>query len=210
MGYINIILKKDVNSLGEEGDIKRVKRGYAFNYLLPQNLAVDCTLNNKNILEKQKDAIEKRRLQKAENANELKEKLEKVKIQIDIPAGDKGRLYGTVTNIAVAEAINEQGFDIDKKNIDIGEHIKHGGDFQIRVHIYHDIYAVVQLTVNPVFEEKKEVSQKGKRRRNSIEKFQAIGEENEEIKEEAVVEDTDNNFEDEAENDIDQDTSLDE
>lgn len=156
MGTIKVILKKDMPNLGEEGDIKVVRTGYARNFLFPKGFAVDFSLKNRNALEKQKDIIEKRRLLKKENAKELKEKLENVKVSISILAGEKGRLYGTVTTSQVAEELNKLGFDIDRKKIEIKEHIKVGGMYKAYIHIYQDIYATIDLEIIPKYEEKKQ------------------------------------------------------
>jgi large subunit ribosomal protein L9 len=165
MGNIKVILKKDIPNLGEEGDIKNVKKGYARNFLFPKKIAVDYSLSNRNIFEKQKDAIEKRKLQKKENAKELMEKLEKEKISITITSGDKGRLYGTVTSSLIVDEINKLGYTLDRKAIELKEHIKFAGTYKFTVHIYQDIYATLELTVIAKKEEKKEDTRPKRKRR---------------------------------------------
>lgn len=168
MGSTKIILRQDVPGLGEEGDIKIVKRGYALNYLFPNGLAVDYCLKNKNILEKQKDVIEKKKLAKKENATALKAKLETEKVSIEVPAGEKGRLYGTVTSMQIEEKIKALGYDsIDKKNIVIKDHIKSGGKYKFEIHLYNEIYANMEIEVIPVAqqEEKKPKRQMRRKRR---------------------------------------------
>ena len=170
MGTTKIILRKDVPGLGEEGDIKVVKKGYAMNYLYPNGFAVDYCLKNKNILEKQQSTIEKKRLEKKENAKELKGKLEGVKVSIEVPAGDKGRLYGTVTSMQIEEKIAALGYTVDRKNIVIKDHIKNGGKYKFSVHLYNDIYADMELEVIPVAQ-KEEKPERPQRRRRRYEEY---------------------------------------
>ena len=170
MGTTKIILRKDVPGLGEEGDIKVVKKGYAMNYLYPNGFAVDYCLKNKNILEKQQSTIEKKRLEKKENAKELKGKLEGVKVSIEVPAGEKGRLYGTVTSMQIEEKIAALGYTVDRKNIVIKDHIKNGGKYKFSVHLYNDIYADMELEVIPVAQ-KEEKPERPQRRRRRYEEY---------------------------------------
>ena len=165
MGNIKIILKKDIPNLGEEGDIKNVKKGYARNFLFPNNLAVDYSLKNRNVFEKQKDAIEKRKLQKKENAQALKEKLENEKISLTITAGDKGRLYGTVTTQLILDEILKLGYTIDRRIIELKDHIKFAGTYKFSIHLYQDIYAVMDLNVIAKKEEKKEDTRPKRKKR---------------------------------------------
>ncbi len=170
MSVVKVILKKDITNFGEEGDVKKVKRGYARNFLLPTGVAVEYSAHNKQILDAQKEKIENKRLQKKENANELSKKLELVKVELKIPAGDKGRLYGTVTNSAIADELIKMGFDLDKRQVDLKEHIKYGGSYKYQVHLYQNIYANMILEVIPVQEEKKApVRGKGRRSRRDEE-----------------------------------------
>jgi large subunit ribosomal protein L9 len=165
MGTMKVILKEDVHNLGEEGDVKVVKRGYARNFLLPRGLVVTYNKHNMNALEQQKQKLERKRLQKKENAEELKTKLEAVMVKIEVPAGEKGRLYGTVTNANIAEELQKLDFTIDRRDVDLKEHIKFGGTFNYRIHLYQDIYAEMQLEVIAKEEEKKTKARPARKKR---------------------------------------------
>lgn len=168
MSSTKIILVKDVYNLGEEGDVKDVKRGYARNFLIPQGLAVDNSLQNRNTLEKKRALIEKKKLEKKQNAGLLKEKLQSEVITISVPAGDKGRLYGTVTNAQIYDEIIKKGYTVDRKSVELKEHIKVAGKYKFSVHLYNDVYADMDLVVAAQNEEKKtdhRVKSAGKRRR---------------------------------------------
>lgn len=188
MGTMKIILKEDIASLGEEGDIKVVKRGYANNYLFPKGLAVDYSIQNRNLLERQKDAIEKKRLQKRENASALKDKLAKEKVVIEIAAGEKGRLYGTVTTSQIVDDLNGKGYSFDKKNIVLKEHIKFGGSYKFKIHLYHDIYAEIELEVIAKQEEKKVRNPKKPRKRDEAQVTDETVEETPGTEDDAAVE----------------------
>jgi len=162
---IKVILKKDIPNLGEEGDVEIVKVGYARNYLFPNGLALDYSLKNRNILKRQTDAIAKKKLEKKENSLLLKQKLEETKVSIEINAGEKGRLYGTVTTSHIFDELTKLDFPIDKKKIDLKEHIKFAGLYKFTVHIYQDIYAEVALEVIAKQEEKKEDNRRPKRKK---------------------------------------------
>ena len=124
MGTIKVILKEDISNLGEAGDVKSVKKGYARNFLFPKDLVMDFSKQNKKMLEAKKDFYEKKKLEKKENAVKLKEKLEQESISITISAGDKGRLFGTVTNTVIAEKLVELNYTmIEKKAIELKENL---------------------------------------------------------------------------------------
>ena len=162
---IKVILKKDIPNLGEEGDVEVVKVGYARNYLFPNGLVVDYSLKNRNTLKRQTDAIAKKKLEKKENSLQLKQKLEESKVSIEINAGEKGRLYGTVTTGHIFDELTKLGFSVEKKKIELKEHIKFSGLYKFTVHIYQDIYAEVALEVIAKQEEKKEDNRRPKRKK---------------------------------------------
>lgn len=175
MSVTKVILVKDVYKLGEDGDVRDVKRGYARNYLIPQGFAVDYTLQNRNTLAKRSAAIEKKKLQKKENASALKAKLETEEILVKIPAGEKGRLYGTVTTPQIVEELATKGYEIDKRSLELSEHIKVAGKYKVSVHLYNDIYAEIPLIVEGVIEEKKNEGRRGARKKKD-EAVEAVAE----------------------------------
>lgn len=116
---MKVILNVDVKSLGEEGDVKNVANGYARNFLLPRNLAVPYNDATVLIFEARKAEIEARKDQKRKDSASLKEKLESVNLDLSMPAGSNGKLYGAVTNNVVADALAKLGFEIERKRIEI-------------------------------------------------------------------------------------------
>ena len=123
---MKVILNEDVKHLGEEGDIKDVANGYARNYLFPRSYAVPCNPMTLAYFETRKAEIEAKKEAKRANAASLKEKLEAVVVNISMPAGANGKLYGAVTNQTVTEALHNMGFDVinilaNKNNINLSK-----------------------------------------------------------------------------------------
>jgi large subunit ribosomal protein L9 len=145
---MKVILNQDVVGLGEEGDIKDVANGYARNYLLPQKLAVPHTHEYLVILEHKRASIEKRKEAKRLEAAGLKERLEAEEIRFSVPAGENGKLFGSVSNVNVAVELEKKGFQIEKKRIEIPEHtIRSVGIYKIRIRLYDKEEATVKLVV---------------------------------------------------------------
>lgn len=144
---MKVILKEFVNNLGEKNDIVDVKPGYGRNYLIPQGLAVIATESAIKVAnENTKQAAHKQeRLIQA--ANELAEKLNGMKITIPTKAGSNGRIFGSVTNIQIAQALNDKGFEIERRKISTKEEIKNLGSYTAKVSIYRNISAEVELEV---------------------------------------------------------------
>jgi len=116
---MKVILNQDVVGLGEEGDIKEVANGYARNFLLPKKLAVLHTRQNLAMLEHKRVAIETRKDGKRKEAQGLRERLEAEEIKFAVPAGENGKLFGSVNNTLVAVELEKKGFLIEKKRIEI-------------------------------------------------------------------------------------------
>lgn len=144
---MKVILKEFVNNLGEKNDIVDVKPGYGRNYLIPQGLAVIATESAIKVAnENTKQAAHKQeRLIQA--ANELAEKLNGMKITIPTKAGSNGRIFGSVTNIQIAQALNDKGFEIERRKISTKEEIKNLGSYTAKVSIHRNISAEVELEV---------------------------------------------------------------
>jgi large subunit ribosomal protein L9 len=145
---MKVILNQDVIGLGEEGDIKDVANGYARNFLLPKKLAVLHTRENLAALEHKRAAIESRKEEKRKEAQGLRERLEAEEIKFAVPAGENGKLFGSVNNTLVAVELEKKGFQIEKKRIEIPEHtIRSVGAYKVKVRLYDKEEAVIKVIV---------------------------------------------------------------
>jgi len=151
---MKIILQKDVDELGFEGDIIEVRRGYARNYLIPKGLALEATPQNIKAFEQKKRKIEARKLREREQALKLKEKIEAIEISLRRKAGEEDKLYGSVTNIDIAEELEKAGIVIDRKKILLEKPIKSLGEFEIPIKLFPEVIANLKVKVLP--EEKEE------------------------------------------------------
>lgn len=145
---MKVILNKDVNHLGEEGDVKEVARGYARNYLLPRQLAFPYTDEIAAIFESRKAEIEARKEKKREAAASLKEKLEKLELVAIVPAGANGKLYGAVSAQTVVDLLAKEGFEIERKRVEVpGVSLKSVGNYKVIVKLYESASAEVHVAV---------------------------------------------------------------
>ena len=145
---MQIILLEKVANLGTLGDVVKVKDGYARNYLIPQGMAKRATAANMAQFEAKRAELEKAQAEKLAAAQELAGKLEGLMVQITRKAGMDGRLFGSVSNIDVAEALEGQGFKVERSAIRMPEGaIKQIGDVQIDVALQHDVVVPVTVSV---------------------------------------------------------------
>lgn len=145
---MKIILNQDVQNLGEEGDVRDVARGYARNYLFRKGLAVPYNKQNVALFEHKKSAIEKRKEEKRQAASSLKTRVEALTLEMTMPAGDTGKLFGSVTAAALAEELEKHGINVEKKKIDIpGNTIKMVGDYTFTVRLYEDEAAECKVSI---------------------------------------------------------------
>ena len=146
---MKVILNEDVKYLGEEGDIKDVANGYARNYLFPRSLAVPCNPMTLAYFESKKAEIEAKKQAKRADAAGLKERLEAAVVNISMPAGANGKLYGAVTTQTITEALHSLGFDIERKRVELpGLNIKSVGKYTATVRLYENASATVQVVVS--------------------------------------------------------------
>ncbi len=147
---MKVILNKDVPSLGEEGDVKDVAPGYARNYLMPNGLVMPYNAASLAELEGRRAAIEARKEQKRKDAQGTRERLESEEITIKMTAGERGRLFGSVTSATIVEHLEKLGVSVDRKRVDVpGGTIKELGTFNIRVRLYGDEEATLKVHVEP-------------------------------------------------------------
>ena len=158
---MKVILNQDVKYLGEEGDVKVVANGYARNYLLPRELAVPYNEATVLMFEARKAEIEARKEQKRKDSASLKDKLQAEALTIVMPAGTNGKLYGAVTSQTVMELLQKQGYDIERKRIEIpGAAIKSTGKYTVTVRLYEANTAELTVVVKSQEQAAKEAEEK--------------------------------------------------
>ncbi len=144
---MKVILSKNVTSIGKEGDIINVSEGYARNFLFPRNLAKEATAAALGELEKNKSRIEKKHALHKEEMSALASKISASPIEIKADAGEGGKLFGSVTNMDIAHALKEKGFDIDKKKIHVDEPIKSVGTHTATAKLFQEVEAKLTIEV---------------------------------------------------------------
>jgi large subunit ribosomal protein L9 len=145
---MQVILMEKVVNLGGLGDVVKVKDGYARNYLIPQGMAKRATEANKKVFEAKRAELEKAQAEKLAAAQEKAGKLEGMSVTIARKAGVDGRLFGSVSNIDVAEAIVAKGIEVDKAAIRMpAGPIKAIGDNEVEVALHTDVVAKITVTV---------------------------------------------------------------
>jgi len=144
-----VILLKDVKGTGKAGDVVKVNDGYARNMLIPKGLAKEATQGNVRNLEKQKALAEEKRAEEKAAAQKKAEELEKIVLTVPSKGGENGKLFGSVTSMDIAKALQEQeGIAIDKKKIEMPDGpIKQAGTSQVIVKLYQDVSAKIRVKV---------------------------------------------------------------
>jgi large subunit ribosomal protein L9 len=144
---MEIILQEDVDKLGNRGQVVTVKEGYARNYLLPRKLAIPANASNMKRLEKMRTAFAKKEATERESAQQQATQLSSVSLKLTRKAGENDQLFGSVTTSDIAEALKAQGYEIDKRKIQLNDPIKLVGEYPITLKLYRDVTATVTLTV---------------------------------------------------------------
>ncbi|MBU0481925.1 MAG: 50S ribosomal protein L9 [Proteobacteria bacterium] len=153
---MELILKTTIDTLGEEGDIVKVKDGYGRNYLLPQGKAVAATKSNLAILEKEKEVIEARKLAMKSDAESMAKKITGTTVIIEQRAGDEDKLFGSVTSSDIADKLASLGITVDKKKINLDEPIKTLGEYMVSIKVGYQTNAEVKVQVVPLVKSEEE------------------------------------------------------
>jgi large subunit ribosomal protein L9 len=145
---MEVILLKDVDNLGMKFDVVSVKPGYGRNYLIPQGMAQVANVSNKKHVEEVKKQQSAKIAKMIDDYKELAEKLKATKIQVGAKSGTSGKLFGSVTNIQVAEALKKQ-FDltVDRKKIHIQGEVKEIGTYKATVNLFKDVTTDIEFEV---------------------------------------------------------------
>ena len=144
---MEVILREDVEKLGTRGEVVEVAAGYARNYLLPQKLGLEATANNIKRLEKIRVTLAKRTATEKDAAHQQAELLNQVVVKFTRKAGETDQLFGSVTSGDLEEALKAQGFEIDKRRIELAEPIKIVGESMVTVKLVHGVTAQFKVIV---------------------------------------------------------------
>jgi len=144
---MQIILREDIPNLGRPGDVVKVRDGYARNFLLPRNLAIEANPKSIRAFEHQRRLALMRREAKKNEALKVKERLEALRINLTARAGEEGKLFGSVTNIDIERALREQNFEIERRKIMLAEPIKQLGEYTVPVKVDPEVEAILKITV---------------------------------------------------------------
>jgi large subunit ribosomal protein L9 len=144
---MKVILRKDYESLGKLGEVVEVKPGFARNFLLPRKIAYTALKGNLRALEEEKKVHVKKQQQEIVKSEKLAGELEKVSITIPVQVGEEDKIFGTVTNQMIADALTEKGYAIDKRKIEIEEPIKSLGIYGINIKLHASINAKIKVWV---------------------------------------------------------------
>ena len=149
MANTTILLREDVDSLGGRGEIVKVKAGYARNYLLPHGLATLATKGNVKQIEQERAALLKRAAEEKATAELQKDQMGAIELTFERKAGDGGTLFGSITSMDIAEALQAKGYEIDRKKIMLRQPIKETGEFKVNVKLHREVVLEVPITVTP-------------------------------------------------------------
>jgi large subunit ribosomal protein L9 len=144
---MEIILRQAVENLGKPGDVVTVKNGYARNYLLPHGLAYEATPGNLKRIAQERDRLEAAESARVSSAQELAKRLEEVQLTFSARVGEEGKLFGSVTSADIAEQLAAQGFQVERRLIDLHEPIKALGVYRVPIRLHADVKPEIRVWV---------------------------------------------------------------
>ncbi|MBN1599967.1 MAG: 50S ribosomal protein L9 [Chitinispirillaceae bacterium] len=144
---MEVVLIKDYEGLGKSMDVVPVKDGYARNFLLPQGIAVPATEGNRKKVAEAKRLAEKREVVKQGGAKDLAVKIEQTPCTIPVKVGEEDKIYGSVSAQEIAEFLKKEGFDVEKRHVDLAEPIKQLGVYTVKINLYKNVSANLKVWV---------------------------------------------------------------
>lgn len=147
MANTTVLLREDIETLGGRGEVVKVKAGYARNYLLPQGLATLATKGNVKQIEQERAALLKKAAAEKATAEMQKDQMGTIELNFERRAGEGGTLFGSVTSMDIAEALQAKGYEIDRRRIALREPIKETGEYTVNVKLHREVTLQVPVTV---------------------------------------------------------------
>jgi large subunit ribosomal protein L9 len=145
---MEVILKEDVDTLGHRGDVVKVADGYGRNFLLPKKLAIEATAANRNVIEQMKQSALRRSAKEKSDAQQQVAQMELVELVFTRKVGENEHLFGSVTSSDIAHALEQKGYSVDRRKVQLDEPLKQLGEFHIPVKLHREVSAHIKVTVN--------------------------------------------------------------
>ena len=149
---MKIVLLQSVRGLGGPGDIVNVKSVYARNYLIPKDIAVFATKSNVSQIENRIAKAKEIEADRVEKLKIIAEKLDKLSLKFELKAGEEDKLFGSVTTQMISDVLSDNGYTIEKKDIDITEPIKTLGNHYVTIYLHKDVSSKVKIKVKALEE----------------------------------------------------------
>jgi large subunit ribosomal protein L9 len=149
---MEVILKEDVPKLGSRGDVVKVAEGYGRNFLLPKKLAIEATAANKAVIEQMKAAAVRRAAREKGDAEALAKQFDGVNLHFTRKSGEHDALFGSVTSADIARELENRGFNIDRRKIQLQEPLKTLGEFTVAIRLHRDVTTNVKVTITKEME----------------------------------------------------------
>ena len=144
---MQIILQEDIDKLGHRGDVVTVKPGYARNFLLPNNLAIQATPGNMKALERIRGSLAKKTATELDAAKKQAELLASVSLKFARKTGENDQMFGSVTSGDISDGLKAQGFQVDKRQVQLADPLKTLGEFPVTIKVFRDVTAAIKVTV---------------------------------------------------------------
>lgn len=149
MAYMEVLLREDIDNLGDRGEIVRVRAGYGRNYLLPRGLAVQASAASVRQIENEKRVLAKREAREKTAAEQAVKEFEGGTVAFERKVGEEGRLFGSVTVLDIVHALEAQGKKVDRHKIRLKDPIKQVGEFDVPIRLHRDVITTVKVVVTP-------------------------------------------------------------
>ncbi|HZG51838.1 MAG TPA: 50S ribosomal protein L9 [Pyrinomonadaceae bacterium] len=147
MANTQVLLREDIDNLGARGEIVKVRAGYARNYLLPRKLAVQATASNVKQIEQERAALMRKEATERTGAEAQAAQMNALRLTFERKVGEHGMLYGSVTSMDIQEALKAQGYEFDRRRINLAEAIKETGEFSVRVRLHREVNVEIPVIV---------------------------------------------------------------
>lgn len=144
---MEVILKEDVIKLGSRGDVVKVAEGYGRNYLLPRKLAIEATVGNKKVIEQMRAAAVRRSAKEKAQAEELSKQFDGISVSFQRRSGEHDQLFGSVTSVDIAEALEKKGFNVDRRKIQLHEPLKTVGEFTVPIKLHKEVTTHLKVMI---------------------------------------------------------------